>query len=69
MSKLSKIIVTILVVVVFLALFAVIGGMSHDAGSKTPGILGLVVLAGAIGAIRAIWKKENNNNDNSILQK
>jgi hypothetical protein len=46
-------------------LFAVIVGVRGDAGYKTPGPLGLIVGFGMIGAIRAVWKKdENENNDN-----
>lgn len=43
MSKASKIIVTIVIVVVFIALFAVIVGVRGDAGYSTPGPLGLIV--------------------------
>ena len=61
MSRASKIIVTIVIIV----LFAVIVGVRGDAGYKTPGPLGLIVGFGMIGAIRAVWKKDQNeNNDN-----
>ncbi len=72
MSKLSKIVVTLGVVFVFFIVFAAIVGFRSEAGFKTPGILGLIVFAGMVGALRAIWKKpkkEDNGNDNSILQK
>lgn len=71
MSQLSKVLVTIGVVFLFIIIFGAIGGAASDAG-RTPGILGLIVLAALIGALRAIWKKSKNeeNNDNtSILQK
>ncbi len=65
MSKASKIIVTIVIIVLFIVLFAVIVGVRGDAGYKTPGPLGLIVGFGMIGAIRAVWKKdENENKDN-----
>ncbi|MCQ2960598.1 MAG: hypothetical protein MJ198_10510 [Bacteroidales bacterium] len=57
MSRLAKIVVTILVVMVFIVLFAAIDGVRQSSGAHTPGILGLIVFAGMIGAIRAIWKK------------
>ena len=61
MSRASKIIVTIVIIV----LFTVIVGVRGDAGYKTPGPLGLIVGFGMIGAIRAVWKKDQNeNNDN-----
>ena len=72
MNKVSKILVTLGVVLVFLVLFTVIVGVRGETGHKTPGILGLVVFAGMVGALKAIWKKnknEGNENNNSILQK
>ena len=69
MSQLSKIVVTIVVVVLFVVLFgAIVGSMQ----GSTPGIFGLIVFAALIGALRAIWKKpenEDENNNNAILQK
>ena len=64
MSKASKIIVTIVIIVLFIVLFAVIVGVRGDAGASTPGPFGLIVFAGMIGAIRAIWKKEKNEGNN-----
>lgn len=65
MSKASKIIVTIVIIVVFIFLYAIIVGVRSEAGNSTPGILGLVVFAGMIGAIRAVWKKDiDENGDN-----
>lgn len=48
------------------------GGMK-ESGHST-GLIGIILLAALIGAIRAIWKKpndeDNNNNDgSSVLQK
>ena len=71
MQKLSKIIISIVAIIVFIAIFSIIVGVTSDNG-RTPGILGLATLAGLIAALRAIWKKEDSNNDNnneSILQK
>ena len=65
MSKASKIIVTIVIVVVFIALFTIIVGVRGDAGHSTPGPIGLIVFFGMIGAIRAVWKKDiDENGDN-----
>lgn len=68
MDKLGKIIVTIVVVVICFIVFGVIVGVRSDNGSSTPGILGLAVVAGAIAAIRAIWKNDdkNTNDDNDV---
>lgn len=71
MSQLSKILVTVGVVFLFFIIFGAIAGSMSDAG-RTPGILGLIVFGALIGALRAIWKKPKNddNNDNtSMLQK
>jgi phosphotransferase system glucose/maltose/N-acetylglucosamine-specific IIC component len=43
-----------------ICLFAAIVGIRGEAGHKTPGILGLVVFAGMVGALKAIWKKSKN---------
>ena len=64
MNKASKIIVTIVIVVVFIALFAVIVGVRGDAGYSTPGPFALIIFFGMIGAIRAVWKKDKNENVN-----
>ena len=72
MNKVSKILVTIGIVFIFLIMFGVIVGIRGEAGHRTPGILGLAVFAGMVGALKAIWKKnknEGNENNNSILQK
>jgi hypothetical protein len=71
MNKVSKILVTLGVVFIFFILFAAIVGIRGEAGHKTPGILGLVVFAGMVGALKAIWKKpqkDDNENNDSILQ-
>ena len=71
MSKLAKVLVTAVILVIFIAIFAVITGVRGDAGHSTPGIFGLLVFAGMIGGIRAVWKSrdEDKKDDNSsILQ-
>ena len=60
MEKSTKIILTIVLVVVCIVIFAAISGMRSAAGNSTPGILGLIVVAGTIGGIKAIWKKSDN---------
>ncbi len=73
MSSLAKTLVTIGILIVFFLIFGAIVGSSQ---SGRPGIIGLILFAGLIGALRAIWKKpkgtnsHNDNSDNtSILQK
>ena len=73
MSKTAKYLVTALVIFLFIIIFAAIVGVRSDAGNSTPGIFGLLVFAGLIGALRAIWKsksqEDNNNSDSTSLQK
>lgn len=68
MDKLGKVIVTIVVIVICFTIFSVIVGVRSDNGASTPSILGLAVFAGAIAAIRAIWKKndQNKNDGNDV---
>ena len=60
MEKSTKVIITVIIVVVFIALFAVISGIRSDAGAATPGIIGLILFAALIGGLRAVWKKDKN---------
>lgn len=64
MSKLAKVLITMVIIVVFIIIFGAIAGITSDAGS-TPGILGLVVFAGMIAAVRAVWKSEDNDQNSS----
>ena len=72
MSKLAKTVVTVILVVVFILLFALITLEQEASGRKTPGFLSRVRLAGLIGGIRAVWKKKKGNGENnsgsSVLQ-
>lgn len=69
MNKLSKIIITVVSIVIFIILFAIVTGVRTDSGHSTPGILGIILFAGVVGAVKAIWKKDNKDDDDSILQK
>lgn len=61
MSKFAKILVTTGVVLIFFMLFAAIVGARGDAGHSTPGIIGLILFAAFIGAIKAIWKSDRKD--------
>lgn len=69
MSKTAKVLVTILILVVFTILFAAITGATGGG----PSFIALILFAGLIGAIRAIWKKpkqtEESDMNDSTLQK
>ena len=76
MNSLSKILVTVAVVFLFIIFFAFLVGGRNATGHQTPGILGIILLLAAYYAIRAVWKKNNKNenkssddNDSPILQK
>ncbi|CCZ43771.1 unknown [Bacteroides sp. CAG:545] len=62
MKKTSKIIITIVAIVVFFFIFAVIVGVRGEAGHSTPGMLGLIAFAGLIGGLKAVWKKSDDDN-------
>lgn len=65
MSKLAKILVTIGIIFIFIVLFSAVVAGTEASGQKTPGFLGLILLAALIGAIRLVWKSDKNSgNDN-----
>lgn len=72
MSQSSKIFVTIGAIFLFFIVFCAIIGIGNDSGQKTPYIFVLTSFVALIFAIHAIWKKPKQNDDNdnnSILQK
>ena len=74
MEKTTKIIVTIVAIVIFFIVFGLINAGRQSQGFHTPGILGVVAMCVLIAALRAVWKKDNKDdkdkdNDSSILQK
>lgn len=60
MEKGTKIILTIIIVVVFIGLSAVVTGIRSDAGAATPGIFGIILFAALIVGLRAVWKKDKD---------
>lgn len=62
MKKTSKIIVTIVAIIVFFFIFAIIVGVRREAGYSTPGMLGLIAFSGLIGGLKAVWKKTDDDN-------
>ena len=76
MNNIVKVLVTVVVILLAITLFAAVVGTRESSGHKTPGILGIIVFAGTFGAIKAIWKKDKKSDDDSknkdntsILQK
>ena len=61
MSKFTKILVTIVAVVVFLLLYSVLVGAIGEAAGPGLGIIGLVMFAGLVAWLRSIWKKKDEN--------
>lgn len=72
MSKFAKILVTIGAFLLYILIATPILAAMKESG-KSSGFVGLILLVALIGAIRAIWKKPNNEKDNennsSVLQK
>ena len=58
MEKSKQIILTIIIVIVFIAIFAVITGAREDAGNSSPGVMGVLLFVGLIAGLRAIWRKD-----------
>lgn len=74
MNNFSKVIITVVAVLIFFFLFAAVVGVRSDADQKTPGIFGLILFGAFLGALRAIWKKsskdeDKSDHDSSVLQK
>lgn len=63
MEKSTKIILTVIIVVVFIILSAVVTGIRSDSGAATPGIFGIILFAALIGGLRAVWKKDKNEDN------
>ncbi len=57
-NKTTKVFLSILVVFIFIALFAIIVGIRTDNGWTTPGILGLILFSITGLSLRFIWKKK-----------
>ena len=72
MSTSVKILVTIGAVFLYIIIATPIIAAMKESGQSS-GFVGLILLVALIGAIRAIWKKpkneENNNDNSSVLQK
>lgn len=70
MSKTSKILATIGVIILFMILSAALQAGSGP-GGRNPGIIGIIFMVGLIAGIRAIWKNPNPtpNAENTDLKK
>ena len=72
MSTSVKILVTIGAVFLYIIIATPIIAAMKESGQSS-GVVGLILFVALIGAIRAIWKKpkneENNNDNSSVLQK
>ena len=60
MSKVSKIILTIVLSVVFLLIFSAIGNSGAEVGSPIA-YLSILLFAGFVAALIAIWKKNKSS--------
>lgn len=70
MSKLAKILVTIGAIFIYIVVATIIIASIKEAGGSTS-FISLILLVALIGAIRSVWKKPNNddeNNNTPVLQ-
>lgn len=58
MSNISKVLVTIGIIVGFLFFFGLLTASRSSEGNRTPGIFGIILFVGLIAGIKAVWKKE-----------
>ena len=65
MDKWKKIVITVIAIIVFIAIFAVITGISSDLGHGT-GIFGLIALSALIFALKSIWKNNDDEGHSSV---
>lgn len=68
-KKSSKVLVTVIAIVIYLILGVVNSGLRSELGHSTPGILGLILLIALIGALRAIWKKDDGQKNKNEIDK
>lgn len=69
MNKSAKVLVTIGAIFLYIIVATPILAAMKESGQSS-GFVGLILLVALIGALRAIWKKPNDNgNNSSILQK
>ena len=59
MTRTSKILATVGIVLVFMFFSAALQAGSGP-GGRPPGILGIILLVGLIAGIRAVWKKSDD---------
>lgn len=69
MSNTSKVLVTIGIIIGFLFFFGLLTASRTSGGNSTPGIFGIILFVGMIAGIKAVWKKEKDNDDNHQLDK
>lgn len=69
MSNIAKVLVTIAAIFIYIIVATIIIASIKDSGGSTS-FISLILLVALIGAIKAIWKKKNDNDENSsMLQK
>lgn len=71
MDKTAKIFITIVSIVVVLFIYIVLVGVSSESGGHVPGLVGLILFGGLYFGLKAMWKKnkDNNSDESSLLQK
>lgn len=69
MKKTSKIIITAISIIVFFLVSILLGALAQANGRSSTGLLGIVLLLGLVGALKAIWKKDKNPSNSNEIDK
>lgn len=69
MKKTSKIIITAISIIAFFLISIFLSALARANGHSSTGLLGIILLLCLIGALRAIWKKDNRATNNNEIDK
>lgn len=69
MKKTSKIIITAISVIAFFLISIFLGALAQANGHSSTGPIGIILLLCLIGALRAVWKKDDRSSNNNELDK
>lgn len=69
MKKTSKIIVTVVAIIIFFVLHSIVVLVREQSGYHTPGMIGVILLVALVGSLVAIWKRSDDDRKDTDIQK